>query len=90
MFYNAKYKNGFEQIGMAVSRDMINWSRYGTNSVIVNGEAKKNGISGDPQIVKIGDVWVMFYFGAGWNPTHLTRLPAPTIWFIGRNGLART
>ena len=68
MYYNAKYKNGFEQIGMAVSRDMANWQRYGTNSVVVNGEAKKNGISGDPQIVKIGDVWVMFYFGAGWQP----------------------
>lgn len=68
MFYNAKYKNGFEQIGMAVSRDMVNWRRYGTNSVVVNGEAKNNGISGDPQIVKIGDVWVMFYFGAGWQP----------------------
>ncbi|HXA43938.1 MAG TPA: glycosylase [Candidatus Angelobacter sp.] len=68
MYYNAKYKNGFEQIGMAVSRDMVNWSRYGTNSVVVNGEAKKNGMSGDPQIVKIGDVWVMFYFGAGWGP----------------------
>ncbi|HZI33265.1 MAG TPA: glycosylase, partial [Candidatus Binatia bacterium] len=68
MYYNAKYKNGYEQIGMAVSRDMVNWHRYGTNSVVVNGEAKKNGISGDPQIVKIGDVWVMFYFGAGWRP----------------------
>ena len=68
MFYNAKYKNGYEQIGMAVSRDLVNWSRYGTNSVIVNGEAKKNGITGDPQIVKIGDVWTMFYFGAGWKP----------------------
>ena len=68
MFYNAKYKNGFEQIGMAVSSDLKHWSRYGTNSVIVNGEIKKNGISGDPQIVKIGDVWTMFYFGAGWQP----------------------
>jgi predicted GH43/DUF377 family glycosyl hydrolase len=68
MFYNGKYKNGFEQIGMAVSKDMVNWHRYGTNSVVVNGEAGKNGISGDPQIVKIGDVWVMFYFGAGWKP----------------------
>jgi predicted GH43/DUF377 family glycosyl hydrolase len=68
MFYNAKYKNGFEQIGMAVSRDLRHWNRYGTNSVIVNGAEKKNGISGDPQIVKIGDVWVMFYFGAGWQP----------------------
>jgi predicted GH43/DUF377 family glycosyl hydrolase len=68
MYYNGKYKNGFEQIGMAVSQDMVHWNRYGTNSVIVNGEAKKNGISGDPQIVKIGDVWTMFYFGAGWQP----------------------
>jgi predicted GH43/DUF377 family glycosyl hydrolase len=68
MYYNAKFKNGFEQIGMAVSRDMIHWDRYGTNSVVVNGEEKKRGISGDPQIVKIGDVWVMFYFGAGWKP----------------------
>ena len=68
MYYNGKYKNGFEQIGMAVSRDLKNWVRYGTNSVLVNGEARKNGISGDPQIVKIGDVWVMFYFGAGWQP----------------------
>jgi predicted GH43/DUF377 family glycosyl hydrolase len=68
MYYNAKYKNGFEQIGMAVSRDLTNWTRYGTNSVIVNGQEKKNGISGDPQIEKIGDTWVMFYFGAGWQP----------------------
>jgi predicted GH43/DUF377 family glycosyl hydrolase len=68
MYYNAKYKNGFEQIGMAVSRDMTHWQRYGDNSVVVNGEQKKNGMSGDPQIVRIGDVWVMFYFGAGWKP----------------------
>ena len=68
MFYNGKLKNGFERIGMAVSRDMVNWSRYGTNPVVANGEAKTNGMSGDPQIVKIGDVWVMFYFGAGWQP----------------------
>jgi predicted GH43/DUF377 family glycosyl hydrolase len=68
MYYNAKYKNGFEQIGMAVSRDLKQWSRYGTNSVVVNGAEKQRGISGDPQIVKIGRVWVMFYFGAGWRP----------------------
>jgi len=68
MYYNGKLRNGFEQIGMAVSRDLIHWNRYGTNSVVANGEAKRKGISGDPQIVKIGDVWVMFYFGAGWQP----------------------
>jgi predicted GH43/DUF377 family glycosyl hydrolase len=68
MFYNGKKKNGFERIGMAVSRDMVHWNRYGENPVVANGEAKTNGMSGDPQIVKIGDVWTMFYFGAGWKP----------------------
>jgi predicted GH43/DUF377 family glycosyl hydrolase len=68
MFYNAKVKNGYERIGMAVSADMVHWQRYGTNPVVANGEAKTNGITGDPQIVKIDDLWVMFYFGAGWQP----------------------
>ncbi len=68
MFYNGKKKNGFERIGMAVSRDMIHWNRYGENPVVANGESKTNGMSGDPQIVKIGDVWTMLYFGAGWKP----------------------
>jgi predicted GH43/DUF377 family glycosyl hydrolase len=67
-FYNGKKKNGFERIGMAVSRDMIHWNRYGENPVVANGEARTNGMSGDPQLVKIGDVWTMFYFGAGWKP----------------------
>jgi predicted GH43/DUF377 family glycosyl hydrolase len=68
MFYNAKIKNGYERIGMAVSDDMVRWHRYGASPVVANGEAKTNGMSGDPQIVKIGDLWVMFYFGAGWQP----------------------
>ena len=68
MFYNGKNNNGYERIGMAVSRDMIHWSRYGTEPIVANGEKEQRGISGDPQIVKIGDVWVMFYFGAFWKP----------------------
>jgi len=64
MFYNGKKNHGYERIGMAVSRDMKNWRRYGTEPVIDNGK----GISGDPQITRIGDVWVMFYFGCGWRP----------------------
>jgi predicted GH43/DUF377 family glycosyl hydrolase len=62
MFYNAKGE--YESIGMAVSDDMTTWQRYGTEPVIDNG----SGISGDPQITKIGDVWAMFYFGAFWQP----------------------
>ena len=64
MYYNAKTKSGYERIGMAVSDDMTHWQRYGEEPVIDNGK----GISGDPQIVKIGDVWVMFYFGVRWMP----------------------
>jgi predicted GH43/DUF377 family glycosyl hydrolase len=65
MFYNAKQQGPWiERIGMAVSRDMRRWSRYGTEPVIDNG----SGISGDPQVVRLGDLWVMFYFGAGWKP----------------------
>ena len=61
MYYNAKGKH--ETIGMAVSQNMLDWRRYGQDPVIDNG----SGISGDPQITKIGDVWVMFYFGVGWK-----------------------
>lgn len=64
MFYNGKKNHGYERIGMAVSRDMRNWRRYGTEPIIDNGK----GISGDPQITRMGDVWVMFYFGCGWRP----------------------
>ena len=64
MFYNGKPKGGAERIGMAVSNDMRTWRRYGTEPVIDNGK----GISGDPQVVRMGDVWVMFYFGAFWRP----------------------
>jgi len=62
MFYNGK--SNCERIGMAVSKDMKTWQRYGKEPVIDNG----GGISGDPQITRVGDVWVMFYFGAFWKP----------------------
>lgn len=68
MFYNAKNKNGYERIGLATSKDMVNWRRYGPNHVLANGEDKRNGMSADPQVVRMDDLWVMFYFGAGWKP----------------------
>jgi predicted GH43/DUF377 family glycosyl hydrolase len=68
MFYNGKLKNGYERIGMAISDDMIHWQRFGKEPVVANGEDKRHGVSGDPQIVRMGDLWVMFYFGAGWQP----------------------
>ncbi|MDR2675368.1 MAG: hypothetical protein LBC18_11040 [Opitutaceae bacterium] len=68
MFYNGKSAvHAHEAIGMAVSRDMVRWTRLGADFVVDNAPGKP-AISGDPQIVKIGDVWVMFYFGFRWRP----------------------
>ena len=67
MFYNGKIKSGYEKIGMAVSDDMVKWKRYGADAVVAHGEDKQHGITGDPQVVKMGDLWVMFYFGAFWR-----------------------
>jgi predicted GH43/DUF377 family glycosyl hydrolase len=51
---------------MALSDDLVTWRRFGDDAVIANGDAERRGISGDPQIARICDVWVMFYFGAFW------------------------
>lgn len=65
MYYNAKGDTAsYESIGMAVSGDMKTWKRFGENPVIT----KYSGICGDAQIAQIGDVYVMFYFGAFWKP----------------------
>jgi predicted GH43/DUF377 family glycosyl hydrolase len=71
MYFNARPPRGDETIGMAVSQDLRTWRRYGDGPVIVNARPSglKHGvISGDPQIVRMGDLWVMFYFGAFWKP----------------------
>jgi predicted GH43/DUF377 family glycosyl hydrolase len=67
MYYNARGdsinpKRGAERIGMAMSDDMVNWQRFGREPIINHHK----GISGDAVIQKMGDVWVMFYFGAFW------------------------
>ena len=62
MFYNAKESSmpkGVERIFMAVSDDMQKWRRYGDDCVLY---ADGNQITGDPQIIKIDDVWVMNLF----------------------------
>jgi predicted GH43/DUF377 family glycosyl hydrolase len=71
MYYNANgdsAKNNlktrwFERIGMAVSDDMINWKRFHEEPVMHHPV----GITGDAVLQKMGDTWVMFYFGAFWQ-----------------------
>jgi len=69
MYYNAhgdsiEPQRGAERIGMAVSDDMVHWNRFLEDPVLNH----HRGITGDPYIQKIGDIWVMFYFGAFWQP----------------------
>lgn len=65
MYYNSKGDTAdYESIGMAVSDDMVSWKRYGERPVIT----KYKGISGDAQIAKYNDLYIMFYFGAFWKP----------------------
>jgi predicted GH43/DUF377 family glycosyl hydrolase len=69
IFYNGKSPpDGHEAIGMAVSRDLREWRRLGDRPVIDNHGESRWAISGNPQIVRIGGIWVMFYFGAFWKP----------------------
>lgn len=71
MYYNAvgdslpnnKPTRWYERIGMAVSNDMKKWKRFNDEPIVHHSR----GITGDPMIQKIGDVWVMFYFGAFWK-----------------------
>lgn len=69
MFYNGKSApSGVESIGIAVSDDLRTWRRYGHGPVVQNVGSAPWAISGDPQLVRYGDLWVMFYFGAFWKP----------------------
>ena len=67
-FYNAKPAGVWrETIAMAVSDDMLHWRRVGDGPVVENGDPALHCISGDPMVRRIGDVWVMFYFGYRWK-----------------------
>lgn len=70
MFYNAHSERDDERIFIAVSDDMRAWKRHGASHVLSNPRPSPNRgvISGDPQIVRINKLWVMFYFGAFWKP----------------------
>ncbi len=71
MYYNAGGVNpatGYkgERIGIALSKNMKKWQRYEGNPVFTH--ESQGTITGDAQIVKMGDVYVMFYFSA-FNPS---------------------
>ncbi|MBQ9678446.1 MAG: beta-galactosidase [Prevotella sp.] len=70
MFYNAGGKDEThpkgERIGIALSKDLRKWKRYQGNPVFAHDS--DGTITGDAQIVRMDNIWVMFYFSA-FNPT---------------------
>ena len=71
-FYNAA--NGhIEQTGVALSDNLLEWSRYEHNPVIPNGpEGSFNEkFSSDPKVFRDKDHWVSFFFGVGQKGAHI-------------------
>lgn len=71
-FYNAKMLPWTEQLGMAMSEDMMTWKRYSDNPVIPVSENGYNSqFSSDGKVFRDGDHWVMFFFGVGKGGAHI-------------------
>ncbi len=61
--YNAKDETHRESIFLAVSDDAEHWQRYGSGAIIAAWDCDPCiKINGDPQIVRIDEMYVMFYF----------------------------
>lgn len=61
--YNGKAQDDTERIFLAVSTDGEKWERYGNTHILDMKTIDPNTIiSGDPQVVCIDDIYVMFFF----------------------------
>ncbi len=65
LFYNAMGDTAkYESIAVAGSTDLQNWTRIGNGPIITRGV--EGSICGDAQVMKMGNLYVLFYFGAFW------------------------
>jgi predicted GH43/DUF377 family glycosyl hydrolase len=75
MFYNIynAASGKVEQMGLAVSDDLLNWKRYENNPVIRNGpEGSYNEtFSSDIKVFRDNDHWIGFFFGVGKGGAHI-------------------
>ena len=70
-FYNAA-NGGIEQTGLALSTDLLNWTRHPANPVIRNRPGGYDErFCSDPKVFRDGDHWTMFYFGVGRGGAHV-------------------
>ena len=70
-FYNAA-NGGIEQLGVATSTELLNWTRYPGNPVVRNRAGAYDAqFCSDGKVFWDGDHWVMFYFGVGRGGAHV-------------------
>ncbi len=70
-FYNAA-SGGTEQTGLALSADLLSWTRHPRNPVIRNRPGGfDEQFASDPKVFWDADHWVMFYFGVGRGGAHI-------------------
>ena len=66
LFYNAKDRNKVwkEQIGAAVSGDLLHWKRLSDRPLVsVSDNGFDSRFVSNPYLVKVDNKWIMFYFG---------------------------
>jgi len=70
-FYNAA-NGGIEQTGLALSTNLLDWTRHPGNPVIRNRPGGYDeAFASDPKVFRDGDHWTMFYFGVGRGGAHI-------------------
>ena len=71
-FYNAA-SGRIEQMGLALSDDLLTWRRHERNPVIPNGPkgSYNEKFSSDGKVFRDGDHWVCFFFGVGRGGAHV-------------------
>jgi alpha-L-rhamnosidase len=70
-FYNAA-NGSIEQMGFAVSTDLVNWTRHPDNPVVRNRPGGYDEqFCSDGKVFRDGDHWVMIYFGVGHDGAHI-------------------
>ena len=71
-YYNAA-RGSIEQMGLALSKDILTWKRYEKNPVIRNGPkgSFNEKFCSDGKVFWDKDHWVMFFFGVGRGGAHV-------------------
>jgi hypothetical protein len=70
-FYNAA-NGGTEQMGGALSTNLLDWNRYPGNPIVrVRPDGYDSQFCSDGKVFRDPDHWVMFYFGVGKGGAHI-------------------